>query len=263
MSLAWISSFYALGPFLALGLLGAVHCAGMCGGFAIWVSGGSKTQRPSLRDPLFYLLGKATTYAMLGVLVSSMASSLQGGSEELPQGAADLSTWSTVCAWLAGGVLMLHGASCLLGGRAFRHPKLEAFWTRIGGFVRSRLAPALSAVRALPGYAGPLGVGLLTGLIPCGLSWSAILLAAALPPAQSAIGMFAFGLATSPALLGVAFGWRFLSVRHRRTAAYAAGPLLLLFGALTVIRGGVVFENTVAAQVLPECCGDSTVPAAE
>lgn len=44
--------------------------------------------------------------------------------------------------------------------------------------------------------------------IPCGLSWSAFALGAASEPGTAAIGLFLFGLGTTPALLAVAFGGR-------------------------------------------------------
>ena len=52
--------WHALLPFLTLGLLGAAHCAGMCGGFAVSVSLASGPGKlRALRRQLVYVTGKA------------------------------------------------------------------------------------------------------------------------------------------------------------------------------------------------------------
>ena len=62
----------ALLPFVLLGLLGSVHCAGMCGGFALGVAAGGPRGRALGRLGL-YALGKALTYAALGLLAARAA----------------------------------------------------------------------------------------------------------------------------------------------------------------------------------------------
>ncbi len=239
-----------LGPFLALGLLGAAHCAGMCGGFAIAVSSrpsGARARSATASDVLAFATGKATTYAVLGAAVALAATRLAASD-------ARLHAWRETCAWIAGAVLVLHGLA--LVGLRLPRVRRSARVAALRGRVAKRLGPALAAVRALPGYAGPFGVGAFTGLVPCGLSWSAILLGAALTPERAAVGLFVFGLATTPALLGVALGWSALSARHRRLASTALGPLLVVFGALTILRGAHVGTGTLAASALPDCCAE-------
>ena len=46
----------------------------------------------------------------------------------------------------------------------------------------------------LGGFAGAFGAGMVTGYLPCGLSWGAFVLATQVEPATAAVGLFLFGL---------------------------------------------------------------------
>jgi len=229
----------ALATFGALGLAGSLHCAGMCGGFAVAVaaSGGAR-RRALLARELAFVLGKALSYAVLatGLALLGRRAAAWGGVELARRAAA----------WLAGAALVLAGLA--LAGlpvlRARLAPGLRAGLARIGAVWRS--------VLGLSGYVGPLGAGLLVGWLPCGLSWSALLLSLSVPPGVAAGGAFLFGLGTAPALVAVGLGWGFFSPRARLRLARALAPLLVLFGCLTVARGGL--PGRAEAAVLPECC---------
>jgi len=99
------------------------------------------------------------------------------------------------------------------------------------------LAPLFRAARSLDGGAGAFGLGLVNGLLPCGLTWAALALAVNQPPAVAVLGMLAFGLATAPILSLVGVGTVVLSsgVRARLTLVFA--PVFLAFGLVTLLRG--------------------------
>jgi len=69
-----------LGIVFTLGLLGSVHCAGMCGGFVIALTHapGSGLSAPAAHS--WYYTGKTTTYMLLGAL----AGGLGGGVIAIP-----------------------------------------------------------------------------------------------------------------------------------------------------------------------------------
>ncbi len=242
----------ALAPFVLLGLLGAAHCAGMCGGFAIAVAAASGgVRRRLLARQLLYVVGKALTYAVLGLTAATAGHLLaHGGADLLGEPARRgevLEGLRRVMAWVAGATLILFG----LGSLGLRPPRRWSGGAGVG--VLSRAYRRLYAGAAdLPGLAGPLGIGLVTGLLPCGLSWSAFALGAASDVATASVGLALFGLATGPALILVAVGWTWLSQRARGLAARAIGPLLIVFGALTLVRG--VPPGGAAEAVLPQCC---------
>ena len=226
-------------PFLALALLGAGHCAGMCGPFVVLLNGPHRGWKLLGRQQLF-VAGKAMTYAILATLLARLAGGVVAEGESMLRLRNGL-------AWASGLVLIAHGLSCL-GLTSRFMPRLPA-----GIAIQfARLKSVFSGMGSLPGYAGPLGAGFAAGLLTCGLSWSALLLAAALPPAQAAAAMLTFGLATGPALIAVGFSWRWLSVSKRRLVGVVFGPLLILFGVLTVARGGLPLR--AEQGLLPDCC---------
>jgi len=245
----------ALLPFLLLGLGGSVHCMGMCGGFAALVGEGARRKgRLGVREQFAYVFGKALTYVVLG-LVLALATELilrEGaglvGGGEVHQGHV-LTRWRSIAAWVAGGLMILLGltASGLrLPARVRRRPLL----TRISGAAQK----SFRNIASLPGLSGALGVGVVTGFLPCGLSWGALALAAASTPPVAALGMLIFGLATGPALALVGLGWSGIPGRWRAIAGRAAGPLLILFGVLTIARGGLPESVSAVEGALPACC---------
>ena len=215
-------------PFAALGLFGSLHCAGMCGGFAVAVAGRGAGTRGLTSHLVLHALGKAATYGVLG-LAASLGWRLL---------APDIVSARTAVSWIAGTVMVLLGLATL-GIRLFPgRRRLPEVLTRGADRI-------FSALRALPGSLGTVGIGVANGLVPCGLSWGAIALAAPAPPDVAVLGPFVFGLATSPALAAVTVGAGILRLRSGRAAPFLLGTSLLLFGAFTLQRG------------LPEgsCCG--------
>ena len=232
--------------FGALGLLGSVHCAGMCGGFAVTVAVASGPKRRLLLcDQILFALGKSATYVVLGLALRSVLT------EAID--ASGLAVLQKVLSMAAGLVLVGGGAKLmglvLPGGRSRWGRSLMRLFTRAQG-----------AARSLGGRAAAFGTGALTGLLPCGLSWSAFALATQVDAAVATLGLFLFGLATSPALIGVALGGRRLfgsvSRRGRIVGTRLAGALLVLFGVLTALRGGWTLEDALAGTPAP-CCVNS------
>ena len=245
--------WHALLPFLTLGLLGAAHCAGMCGGFAVSVSLASGPGKlRALRRQLVYVTGKALTYGVLGALAAKAGSLVvRGGRRLVGADAEALATLQYGLAWFAGGMMVLFGLGAmgwlpgrLAGGQGTR-------WSRVVASARQ----LFSSVRELPGDAGALGTGLVTGLLPCGWSWGALALAVTTDELSGFFGLFLFGLGTAPVLVLIGLGWHGFSARFRRVAAASAGPLLVVFGVLTVLRGGVpTGMRAVSDAALPACC---------
>lgn len=229
-----------LWPFLALGGAGFLHCAGMCGGFALaMTAGSSRGRRRLLARQASYLVGKAASYAVLGILVAAGCRWLVGAGEGGLWPAARAGA-----AWAAGLVMVALGLAQL---GVVRWPRGRAKG------LRSHRAAALvrraaDAMRTLPGSAGAFGTGVVNGLLPCGLSWAAIALASQGSLCASALGPFVFGLATAPALLAVGLAPRFAARLSGRGTRIAVALLLVAFGAATVLRGHL------AQGADPTCC---------
>jgi len=213
-----------LGGGLAFALVNALHCAGMCGAFALAAAGagGARPARLGL-----YLLGKTCTYVFLGALAGAA-----GGELAAAFGPARL-----VLGLLVGVALVYAGARLLAGARA-----AGAFGAPGRVFVAVLAGPLaqLRAARAGGAWGASFALGGLTGLLPCGVSWLAALQAAALGgPLRGAAFLLAFGVGTAPALLatGLAGGGVLARLGPRR-ARLAGGGLLLAAGVLALWRAG-------------------------
>lgn len=217
----------ALLGFLALGAAGSVHCMGMCGGFALSVAAAAGPGRKrALGHALLFGVGKALTYVILGLVLSlGVAALTESGAD------AGFAPARTIAAWIAGLVLILFGASW--AGLLPR--RVEG---RLPRGATHFLTRASSAMRALGGPAGAFGAGVVTGFLPCGLSWAALALATQVDPLTGALGLFAFGLATTPALAAFALGWGLLTPATRARAQRLLGLGIVGFGVATVLRGG-------------------------
>lgn len=176
-----------------MGLLGAAHCLGMCGGIvstlALNTSGAS--QRFSLRNFSYhsaYNLGRIGSYSMAGALAGGLGGSLFAliGKQQ-----------AVATATVIGSVFMLALAAYLMGATQFLRPLENAgakLWRHIEPLGR-RLFPVDSQNKAFL-------LGLVWGWLPCGLSYSAVALALASGSVYSgALTMMAFGLGTLPALM--------------------------------------------------------------
>ena len=88
------------------------------------------------------------------------------------------------------------------------------------------------------GLVGLVGLGAINGWLPCGLVYSALLVAASSGGATpGALGMFLFGVGTIPALLVVGVGAGALSARIRQTLTRGAGFLIAVVGLQLMLRG--------------------------
>lgn len=222
-----------LWAFLGLALAGGLHCAGMCGGFAIAVAvGGTQGLGARLGRLSSFALGKALTYATLGALV---ASSLDGLARLAPD--ASLSAARRTLSALAAVGLIGFGLH-QLGWR----PLSTARRSGLVELVR----PWSERARALGGQTGAFATGLLAGFLPCGLSWSALALAVSHAAPVAAVQLFVFGLGTAPALLLFGCSWGALPARALPALRTVSGVSLLVFGALLAQR---------ALQSGPRPCG--------
>ncbi len=209
-----------------VGLLGGVHCVGMCGGIVTALSLGLSPDDRAVRwrYQLFYNAGRIFSYSVAGALF--------GGIGWLA------SHWSGIHQVQLGLQLMaaffMLALGLYLGGWWNGLTQIE----RLGGVVWKRIEPL--GRRFLPVRSGgqALLLGTLWGWLPCGLVYSVLVWAiSAGSPARGAALLLSFGLGTLPNLLlmGVAadrLAARVRDVRIRRLA----GLLVCGFGLYTLYR---------------------------
>lgn len=201
------------------GFLGSVHCVGMCGGFVLAVST-SPSRTVSLTRQMLYFTGKTLTYTAMGAAVglfgATVGSTFTGVQDAISIGA---------------GVVMLVLGLRLLGVlRRFKGMGTLMNWPAFRTAARTVMRQHTAA--------GALGLGLLNGLLPCGLVYSLLAMAAATGTLLGgALTMFVFGIATIPALFTLAWVGHLLRPAWRHRLHWASGAVVMVLGCITVLRG--------------------------
>lgn len=197
----------ALAAAFGLGLAGSLHCAAMCGPIA--VAGTCPQGQLSRRDAAGYFLGRAFAYVVGGALFGSLGHSVHH---------ALMGVHTPVLVTLAIG-LFLYGLRQL--HRARRPPPEQLVQ------LRTRRAALWSFLAALLPSRG-LGLGLATGILPCGMLMGAWMISASTrSPTQGAVTMAVFSIASLPGLVGPLFARRALTGlvdRAVRLLGGGAGP---------------------------------------
>jgi len=202
------------------GLLGSAHCLGMCGGisglFAVGVTVASiKTQLPLA---IAYNVGRVLSYAFLGVIVALIGSTAVSATPDLAGPVR-----------LAGGILIIVvGLQVAFGWR------LLAPVEKIGAAIWNRLVPHTKTLIPANSVSKATGLGLIWGWLPCGLVYSALLLAATTADTISGgLVMVAFGLGTMPAMIATGLSASKLVAFMNRNRL-GAGLLIVLLGIATL-----------------------------
>jgi uncharacterized protein len=231
----------SLFPFFVAGLVGSVHCVGMCGGIVSAFS--MAPARPAFPVPvttvpafsattaldgglrvLAYNAGRLGSYMAAGALAGGML----GGVRQL----AGVAPLQVAAYWMANLMLVALGLYLMDAWRGLA--RLEAG----GRFLWQRLQPLTRRLLPIrhPGQA--LALGALWGWLPCGMVYSMLLTSMLTGSASSgAAVMLAFGLGTMPALVTMGLlGNRLQAWTRRREVRLGAGLLVLAFGLLGLAR---------------------------
>lgn len=220
---------FSLLAVVVVGLLGGVHCLGMCGS----IVGIFTTQVPKERSRwpfhLAYSSGRVASYALAGALVGAV-----GQAGLLMRDAVPVQHLL-----FALSSLMLVALGLYLAGVWGAVRQLE----RLGGRVWKRLQPYTARLLPVNTVPRALGLGALWGWLPCGLVYSVLLVALASgSAARGALFMLAFGLGTLPNLLAIGLFWESVKgwVQSPRVRL-AAGVLVMMFGAYGLLKVGYTF----------------------
>ena len=203
-----------------VGLLGGVHCVGMCGGIvgALTFGLGRQGVVASLPFLIAYNGGRLLSYSVAGALM--------GGLGWLAAHFADLRQVQLALQALAG--LFMVAMGLFLGGWWFGLARVEkaggVLWRRIEPLGR-RLMPVCR-----PGQA--LVLGLLWGWLPCGLVYSVLIWSISAGDAlKGALLMASFGAGTLPNLLVMGLAAAKLGAFAKRPVVrHVAGALVMGFG---------------------------------
>ncbi|MBC7413934.1 MAG: sulfite exporter TauE/SafE family protein [Herminiimonas sp.] len=235
----------ALIPVFLIGLLGSVHCVGMCGGI-VGAFSSAPSAAPRRRFPvavvsvtsaarladlfdggiraLAYNAGRLGSYAIAGAIAGGAV----GGASTL----TGLSTLQAGGYWLAN--LMLVALGLYLSGTWLGLARLES----AGQAVWRRIQPLMKHLLPLDRWWKVLALGGLWGWLPCGMVYGVLVTAMFSGSAASgAAVMLAFGLGTLPMLLTLGlFGQQLRAWSRGRGVRLAGGLVILTFGLIGLAR---------------------------
>ena len=202
------------------GLLGGFgHCLGMCGPIVASYTLSAGITRSKAFPHLMYNAGRITTYSIIG--------SLMGLTGAFVNTAGRLAGVQNIAAMLTGILMIIMGLSItgLLKGTSL----IERYNSLVLRAVNVVLETE-SPMRYYP-------LGLLLGLLPCGLSYSVFIGAAATGGLlQGMFYVFCFGLGTVPALLLFGVVMTYVSSRLRGRLYRASGIVVIISGVYFMVR---------------------------
>jgi len=233
MDSSWINTSPYLIAFIT-GLLGGVHCVGMCGGIVSILSFG---QQPNAKKPstfnhlpllLGYNLGRIVGYISAGAIIGALGSTLLS--------LAELNQIKQLLSLLAATFMLLLGL--YLAGLWNGLTKIELLgaqlWHLIEPFSR-RFIPVKTIWHAIP-------LGFLWGWLPCGMVYTILIMSLSSASAlEGALLMLAFGLGTLPNLLAMGIVATRLIKWTRQPKIRLVAGLLVIAMALITAYNAVLF----------------------
>lgn len=220
------------------GFLGASHCVGMCGAFAVSIGIGATSVRANLRRQALYTLGRTVTYAFGGAAA----------------GVAGMRLQQLSLAAMNPQAMLAIAAGTLLVGQGLHSAGLIPWLRR--RHVAAGYCPAqglFASFLTAPGAWNAFFAGLLTGFLPCGLVYAYLVLAAGTSSLwQGAAIMGLFGAGTAPLMILTGIGTALLSLRMRSRLLRLAACCVVVTGLITIGRG-VSWARPANATTAPAC----------
>lgn len=207
----------------SMGLLGSLHCAGMCAPIALSLPYAEHSTAGKLRSILLYNFGRLITYSLIGLIFGLLGKGLF------------LAGWQR-------GISIVMGIFLLLVSFSLFNP--ERFLMSNSGISRAYLwlKNQLGRFMQRTGPGSIFFVGLLNGILPCGLVYLAIIGAMTAEHAwQGMFYMASFGLGTFPLMIAVVWSGQWIKPNIRRifTRFY---PIFLFTLAVLLIWRGLLLE---------------------
>jgi sulfite exporter TauE/SafE len=232
-------------PIFLIGMLGSIHCVGMCGGIVSALSAAAPSARVILLQPAagngaalptgqsyFKSLSRVLAYNSGRLASYTLAGALAGGLAQSVRVFASLSSLQIGAYWLTNLILIALGLHLMDAWCGLN--RLEAF----GQIVWRQIQPAIKFFLPMDNPAKALMLGALWGWLPCGMVYSVLLTAMLSGDAQSgAKVMLAFGLGTLPMLFMLgALGMRLQRWSLAPRLRIGGGLIVLLFGIIGMLR---------------------------
>lgn len=197
-----------------VGLVGSLHCAGMCGPIVIALENMSARQN-TLIDRLLYNFGRTITYTALGVVFGLIGQSL------------NLVGLQKVVSIVAGVLIIL-----LVFIPSISHK------FRFGNKFEEKIRGAFKTLFKKEGSIKHLYIGIVNGLLPCGMVYIALGGALALGSLwKGVVYMALFGLGTIPMLVFIGYSGSWLKMKWRKYLNSTIRIVAVVMAVLFILRG--------------------------
>lgn len=228
-----------------VGLVGSAHCAGMCGPIALALPLKSDSWFTRVGGGLVYNAGRIITYIILGAIFGLLGKGLHMAGFQL---------WASIVI----GILMIVMVVVPL---IFK--KLPSLNNIFEGYS-ARLLGGFRNMFHKGGTFSLFGIGLLNGILPCGLVYVAVAGAINTGDVVSAMMYMAlFGAGTIPVMLAVSMAGTMISVKFRIFIHKLSPYIIVLLGVLFILRGlslGIPYVSPKVEALTPviekahKCC---------
>ncbi len=226
-------------PYLAIsmGFMSSFHCIGMCGPIALAIPVRSGSVSGRYFNYVLYNLGRTSTYTLLGLIAGSMAATIS------------LVGYLKYFSVAAGIILIIYAVGPAAWNRYYQPP---ALWRNMIRKVKTAMSSVLLSHHTGARYL----LGMLNGLLPCGMVTMALVSSMATGKAWSGgVFMFLFGLGTLPAMLGISMFKEKISPEIRSRLFQMTPVIMLMIGLWLVIRG-FMLDFPAGSSAIPVCTGN-------
>lgn len=200
-----------------MGLLGSVHCIGMCGPLVMALPIGQKTNLQKWVSLALYHTGKIASYALLGIIFGLLGS-------QFPFYIMQQNLSIVI------GVVMLFYVVYVFILKPKQILNLN--------FLYKPIVNQLGKLFKSKHIATFLLIGFLNGLLPCGMVYLALTSALATQNLlNGGLFMLFFGLGTVPALLMVALGGQYMGLAFRSKLQQLLPVFIFGMGVMLILRG--------------------------
>lgn len=202
-----------------IGLLGSLHCIGMCGPIALALPAGKFRSFSFFAGRIYYNLGRVITYSFFGLIFGLIGKNLA---------VAGLQRWVSI---MSGIVIILiviipnRYKTKLLGSLPF-------------GVVTSKIKNAFGSLFKKGSMSSMLFIGIVNGLLPCGFVYVGV--AGALSAGDTLSGvlyMALFGFGTIPVMLATSLAGNFVSTGIRQKLTKIIPVLAVILAIVFILRG--------------------------
>ena len=222
---------------LTIGLIGSFHCIGMCGPIVVALPLKKHSLVSKITGAILYNSGRVLTYSMIGILFGLLGRGIS---------LAGFQQWTSILL----GIAMIIS---VIFPFIFREKITIA--SLFSGFA-SRLILRLKKLFTDRSYSSLLMIGILNGLLPCGLVYVAV--AGAISSGTvitGALFMMFFGIGTIPLLMLATLASDAIGQRVRSKMQRVVPYFVFMLGVLFILRGmslGIPYVSPTSEKLAPK-----------